>query len=131
MQQQPKPWANKLLAVSCFSLAAKMLKAEYSATDVQVNCLSILRFWISFLNWKFEGKCFVRGIDWYSFEQYWYYFWPGSSESWWWRCHLRDTNSSKNGGNYLGGTPMANAFHHPVLFHSLLRELVQAQRPGI
>ncbi|KAG4961043.1 hypothetical protein AAZX31_13G285500 [Glycine max] len=33
---QPKPWANKLLAVSCFSLAAKMLKTEYSATDVQV-----------------------------------------------------------------------------------------------
>lgn len=33
---QPKPWANKLLAISCFSLAAKMLKTEYSATDVQV-----------------------------------------------------------------------------------------------
>ncbi|KAK7272330.1 hypothetical protein RJT34_28854 [Clitoria ternatea] len=32
---QPKPWANKLLAISCFSLAAKMLKTEYSATDVQ------------------------------------------------------------------------------------------------
>ncbi|XP_061346767.1 putative cyclin-D6-1 [Gastrolobium bilobum] len=32
---QPKPWANKLLAMSCFSLAAKMLKTEYSATDVQ------------------------------------------------------------------------------------------------
>ncbi|CAI8592660.1 unnamed protein product [Vicia faba] len=32
---QPKPWANKLLAVTCFSLAIKMLKTEYSATDVQ------------------------------------------------------------------------------------------------
>ncbi|KEH39029.1 putative cyclin-D6-1 isoform X2 [Medicago truncatula] len=32
---QPKPWANKLLAVTCFSLAVKMLKTEYSATDVQ------------------------------------------------------------------------------------------------
>ncbi|XP_027343647.1 putative cyclin-D6-1 isoform X2 [Abrus precatorius] len=35
ISQQPKPWANKLLAISCFSLAAKMLKTEYSATDVQ------------------------------------------------------------------------------------------------
>ncbi|KAJ1434636.1 Cyclin-like [Sesbania bispinosa] len=34
-QGQPKPWTNKLLAISCFSLAAKMLKTEYSATDVQ------------------------------------------------------------------------------------------------
>ncbi|KAL1298975.1 hypothetical protein HN51_043284 [Arachis hypogaea] len=33
---QPKPWTNKLLAISCFSLAAKMLKIEYSPTDVQV-----------------------------------------------------------------------------------------------
>lgn len=32
---QPTPWTNKLLAISCFSLAAKMLKTEYSATDVQ------------------------------------------------------------------------------------------------
>ncbi|XP_058757039.1 putative cyclin-D6-1 isoform X1 [Vicia villosa] len=32
---QPKPWANKLVAVTCFSLAVKMLKTEYSATDVQ------------------------------------------------------------------------------------------------
>ncbi|KAK7290943.1 hypothetical protein RIF29_05746 [Crotalaria pallida] len=32
---QPKPWANRLLAMSCFSLAAKMLKTEFSATDVQ------------------------------------------------------------------------------------------------
>ena len=35
--QQPKPWANKLLAIACFSLAAKMLKVEYSPTDVQVK----------------------------------------------------------------------------------------------
>ncbi|KAE9599829.1 hypothetical protein Lal_00045548 [Lupinus albus] len=32
---QPKPWANKLLAISCFSLAAKMMKTEFSATCVQ------------------------------------------------------------------------------------------------
>ncbi|XP_019437044.1 PREDICTED: putative cyclin-D6-1 isoform X2 [Lupinus angustifolius] len=32
---QSKPWANKLLAISCFSLAAKMLKTEFSATDVE------------------------------------------------------------------------------------------------
>ncbi|CAK8536507.1 unnamed protein product [Lathyrus sativus] len=32
---QPKPWANKLVAVTCFSLAVKMLKTDYSATDVQ------------------------------------------------------------------------------------------------
>ncbi|MED6173263.1 hypothetical protein PIB30_057742 [Stylosanthes scabra] len=32
---QQKPWSNKLLAISCFSLAAKMLKIEYSLTDVQ------------------------------------------------------------------------------------------------
>ncbi|CAL0323671.1 unnamed protein product [Lupinus luteus] len=32
---QSKPWANKLLAISCFSLAAKMLKTEFSASDVQ------------------------------------------------------------------------------------------------
>ncbi|XP_050883586.1 putative cyclin-D6-1 isoform X2 [Lathyrus oleraceus] len=31
----PKPWANKLVAVTCFSLALKMLKTEYSTTDVQ------------------------------------------------------------------------------------------------
>ncbi|PNX73377.1 cyclin-d6-1-like protein, partial [Trifolium pratense] len=35
ISQQPKPWANKLIAVTCFSLAIKMLKTEYSATDVQ------------------------------------------------------------------------------------------------
>ncbi|KAK7257485.1 hypothetical protein RIF29_31500 [Crotalaria pallida] len=32
---QPKPWALRLLAISCFSLAAKMMSTEYSATDVQ------------------------------------------------------------------------------------------------
>jgi len=64
VQQQPKPWANKLLAISCFSLAAKMLKAEYSATDVQVNCLfehpKALNL---FIELKFKTKGFVRGID--------------------------------------------------------------------
>ncbi|KAE9588527.1 hypothetical protein Lal_00002833 [Lupinus albus] len=32
---QPKPWTNKLIAISCFSLAAKMLKTEFSVSDVQ------------------------------------------------------------------------------------------------
>ncbi|KAK7312759.1 hypothetical protein VNO77_36869 [Canavalia gladiata] len=32
---QPKPWALRLLAVSCISLAAKMMKTEYSTTDIQ------------------------------------------------------------------------------------------------
>ncbi|KAJ1383183.1 Cyclin-like [Sesbania bispinosa] len=32
---QTKPWVLRLLAVSCFSLAAKMMRTEYSATDVQ------------------------------------------------------------------------------------------------
>ncbi|KAJ1386805.1 Cyclin-like [Sesbania bispinosa] len=32
---QPKPWVLRLLAVSCFSLAAKMMRTEYSATNVQ------------------------------------------------------------------------------------------------
>ncbi|CAL0301650.1 unnamed protein product [Lupinus luteus] len=43
ISKQSKPWANKLLAISCFSLAAKMLKTEFSASDVQVLsvCLQI------------------------------------------------------------------------------------------
>jgi len=64
-QQQPKPWANKLLAISCFSLAAKMLKTEYSATDVQVKCLCLLSnqfAWIEIWNQSFCKR------DWYSFE---------------------------------------------------------------
>ncbi|KAI4322606.1 hypothetical protein L6164_022283 [Bauhinia variegata] len=32
---QPKPWALRLLAVSCFSLAAKMMKTEFSVNHVQ------------------------------------------------------------------------------------------------
>ncbi|XP_061336816.1 putative cyclin-D6-1 [Gastrolobium bilobum] len=32
---QPKPWALRLLAISCFSLAAKMMRTEFSATDIQ------------------------------------------------------------------------------------------------
>ncbi|KAF7805861.1 putative cyclin-D6-1 [Senna tora] len=32
---QPKPWVFRLLAVSCFSLAAKMMKTEFSLSDVQ------------------------------------------------------------------------------------------------
>ncbi|KAK7263597.1 hypothetical protein RJT34_31189 [Clitoria ternatea] len=32
---QPKPWVLRLLAVSCISLATKMMRTEYSATDVQ------------------------------------------------------------------------------------------------
>ncbi|KAI4334039.1 hypothetical protein L6164_018779 [Bauhinia variegata] len=32
---QPKPWALRLLAVSCFSLAAKMMKTEFSISDIQ------------------------------------------------------------------------------------------------
>lgn len=46
-----------------------MLKAEYSATDVQVNCLfehpKALNL---FIELKFKTKGFVRGIDWYSSE---------------------------------------------------------------
>ncbi|XP_027348206.1 putative cyclin-D6-1 [Abrus precatorius] len=32
---QPKPWALRLLAISCISLATKMIRTEYSATDFQ------------------------------------------------------------------------------------------------
>ncbi|XP_054816523.1 putative cyclin-D6-1 [Prosopis cineraria] len=32
---EQKPWTLKLLAVSCLSLAAKMIKTEFSVTDVQ------------------------------------------------------------------------------------------------
>lgn len=32
---QPKPWILRLIAVSCISLAVKMMRTEHSATDVQ------------------------------------------------------------------------------------------------
>ncbi|CAL0303924.1 unnamed protein product [Lupinus luteus] len=32
---KPKPWSLRLLAISCFSLAAKMMSTEYSSTNVQ------------------------------------------------------------------------------------------------
>ncbi|KAI9086783.1 hypothetical protein K1719_031377 [Acacia pycnantha] len=32
---QPKPWILRLLAVSCLSLAAKMMRTEYSVSDIQ------------------------------------------------------------------------------------------------
>ncbi|KAL5147948.1 putative cyclin-D6-1 [Glycine soja] len=32
---QPKPWALRLIAVSCISLAVKMMRTEYPFTDVQ------------------------------------------------------------------------------------------------
>ncbi|XP_054810910.1 putative cyclin-D6-1 isoform X2 [Prosopis cineraria] len=35
ISQQPKSWIHRLLAVSCLSLAAKMMKTEFSVSDIQ------------------------------------------------------------------------------------------------
>lgn len=53
-----------------------------------------------------------------------FYLIIGSSESWWWWIHFWDTNNKKNGSTCVRSITMENAFHYPILFHSLLHQFV-------